>query len=221
MLDLVQEGNIGLLQAVERFDPELGVRLPTYAAWWVRAYMVKFLLDNVRLVRVGTTNARRKLLRNLRKEKQRLEQQGYEVGPRLLADHFGVSERDVTAVEQALDSRDVSLDEPLGDSEDRRQIDVLPDTAASGVEESVAREELQERAQQAIAEFRKGLSERDLAILDRRVLNDDPETLQVLGDRFGTTREAVRQAETRLMRRLKEFMRERFEILGRVKIGPE
>jgi len=221
MLDLVQEGNIGLLQAIERFDPELGVRLPTYAAWWVRAYMVKFLLDNVRLVRVGTTNARRKLLRNLRKEKQRLEQQGYEVGPRLLADHFGVSEQDVTAVEQALDSRDVSLDEPLGDSEDRRQIDVLPDPAASGVEETVAREELQQRAQQAIAEFRKGLSERDLAILDRRVLSDDPETLQTLGDRFGTTREAVRQAETRLMRRLKEFMRERFEILGRVDSGPE
>jgi len=138
-----------------------------------------------------------------------------------LADHLVGRGRDVTAVEQALDSRDVSLDEPLGDSEDRRQIDVLPDPAASGVEETVAREELQERAQKAIAEFRKGLSERDSAILDRRVLNEDPETLQVLGDRFGTTREAVRQAETRLMRRLKEFMRERFEVLGRVKISPE
>ncbi len=117
MLDLVQEGNIGLLHAVDRFDPELGVRLPTYAAWWVRAYMVKFLLDNVRLVRVGTTNARRKLLRNLRQEKQRLEEKGYEVGPKLLADHFGVSEQDVTDVQQALTSRDVSLDEPLGGGE--------------------------------------------------------------------------------------------------------
>ncbi len=110
MLDLVQEGNLGLLQATERFDPELGVRLPTYAAWWVRAYMVKFLLDNVRLVRVGTTNARRKLLRKLRKEKQRLEEQGYEVGPKLLAEHFGESETDVTDVQQAIESRDVSLD---------------------------------------------------------------------------------------------------------------
>ena len=91
LLDLIQEGNIGLLQAIQRFDPELGVRLPTYAAWWIRAYMVKFLLDNVRLVRVGTTNARRKLLRNLRKEKARLEAAGFEVGPKLLAEHFGVS----------------------------------------------------------------------------------------------------------------------------------
>ena len=89
LLDLIQEGNVGLLQAIERFDPELGVRLPTYAAYWVRAYMVKFLLDNVRLVRVGTTNARRRLLRNLRKEKARLESQGFEAGPRLLAEHFG------------------------------------------------------------------------------------------------------------------------------------
>ena len=95
LLDLIQEGNVGLLQAIQRFDPELGVRLPTYAAWWVRAYMVKFLLDNVRLVRVGTTNARRKLLRNLHQEKQKLESKGFEVGPKLLAEHFGVSEQDV------------------------------------------------------------------------------------------------------------------------------
>jgi RNA polymerase sigma-32 factor len=112
MLDLVQEGNLGLLAAIERFDPELGVRLPTYAQWWVRAYMIKFMLDNVRLVRVGTTNARRKLLRNLRREKERLEQQGFDVGPKLLAEHFDVSEEDVREVQAALHSRDVSLDEP-------------------------------------------------------------------------------------------------------------
>jgi RNA polymerase sigma-32 factor len=223
MLDLVQEGNLGLLHAIDRFDPELGVRLPTYAAWWVRAYMVKFLLDNVRLVRVGTTNARRKLLRNLRQEKLRLERLGYDVGPRLLAEHFGVNEQDVTDVRQALESRDVSLDEPLGadgGAEDRRQVDVLPDESVTGAEELVARNELQERAERAIAEFRRGLTEREAAILDRRILNDDPETLQAIGERFGTTREAVRQAETRLMKRLTKFMRERLGDLGQVKIGP-
>jgi RNA polymerase sigma-32 factor len=221
MLDLVQEGNLGLLHAVERFDPELGVRLPTYAAWWVRAYMVKFLLDNIRLVRVGTTNARRKLLRNLRQEKQRLEEQGYDVGPKQLADHFGVSEDDVTAVQLALDSRDVSLDEPIGGDDERKQIDTMPDEKTANVEESVARRQLQERAEGAIAEFRKDLSERDLSILTRRILSDDPETLQLLGDRFGISREAVRQAEARLMKRLTEFMRDRLGDVGDVNVGSD
>ena len=222
ILDLVQEGNLGLLQAIERFDPELGVRLPTYAAWWVRAYMVKFLLDNVRLVRVGTTNARRKLLRNLRKEQHRLEEQGYDVGPKLLAEHFGVSEKDVTDVQQALESRDVSLDEPLGgEDEPRRQADLLVDERVEDAEKTVARGELQERAEAALGSFREGLSERDSALLDQRILSDSPLTLQELGDRFEVSREAVRQAETRLMKRLKTFMKEKLGDLGQVQIGPE
>jgi RNA polymerase sigma-32 factor len=218
LLDLVQEGNLGLLAAIERFDPELGVRLPTYAAWWIRAYIVKFLLDNVRLVRVGTTNARRKLLRNLRQEKSRLEAAGFEVGPRMLADHFNVSEADVMDVERALHSQDVSLDAPLNDSEDRTRGDLM---AASGptVEEDVARRELQGKVKAAIDRFRHGLGERELAILDERLLAEDPATLQVIGDRFGTTREAVRQAESRLMTRLKEHLMGEIGDLESVRIG--
>lgn len=220
LLDLVQEGNLGLLAAIERFDPELGVRLPTYAAWWVRAYIVKFLLDNVRLVRVGTTNARRKLLRNLRQEKARLEAKGIEVGPRLLAEHFGVSEEDVTQVEQALSAHDVSLDAPVGDDSERTRGESF---AASGpsVEEQVARRELQQKMQVALAAFRTGLNERERAILDERLLSDDPVTLQVIGDRFGTTREAVRQAEARLMARLKVHLQGEFGELASVRVSPE
>lgn len=219
LLDLVQEGNLGLLAAIERFDPEVGVRLPTYAAWWVRAYIVKFLLDNVRLVRVGTTNARRKLLRNLRQEKARLEAQGIEVGPRLLAEHFGVSEEDVKDVSQALHAHDVSLDAPLGDEEDRTRGDVFAATGPT-VEEDVARRELQRKVQSAIAAFRTGLGERERAILDERLLADDPATLQAIGDRFGTTREAVRQAEARLMARLKTHLQSVIGDLTSVRIGP-
>jgi len=218
LLDLVQEGNLGLLAAIERFDPELGVRLPTYAAWWIRAYIVKFLLDNVRLVRVGTTNARRKLLRNLRQEKARLIAEGFDVGPKMLADHFNVSEEDVMDVERALHSQDVSLDAPLGDDEDRTRGDLMPDTGPT-VEEDVARRELQDKVKAAIERFRVGLDERERVILDERLLSDDPVTLQAIGDRFGTTREAVRQAETRLMARLREYLKGEIGGLESVRVG--
>jgi RNA polymerase sigma-32 factor len=222
LLDLIQEGNIGLLQAIDRFDPELNVRLPTYAAWWVRAYMVKFLLDNVRLVRVGTTNARRKLLRNLADEKRRLEEQGFEVGPRMLAEHFDVSEDDVVDVEMALSSRDFSLDAPVGEDESRRREDVFEKPSPTPtVEEEVARSELQQRAETAIARFREDLNERERTILDERILSEEPLTLQALGDKFGTSREAVRQAEARLMKRLKEFLRGEMDDLGQIRVGPE
>jgi len=209
LLDLIQEGNLGLLQAIDRFDPDVGVRLPTYASWWVRAYMVKFLLDNVRLVRVGTTNARRKLLRNLRKERQKLEQMGYEVGPKLLAEHFGVSEADVVDVQAALDSHDVALDAPVG-PEGGSHAEALPADEPS-VEESVARRQLQARSEAAIERFRVGLSERDLVLLNDRLLSEDPLTLQAIGERFGTTREAVRQAEVRLKARLTKHLK---QVLG-------
>ena len=217
--DLVQEGNVGLLQAIERFDPDVGVRLPTYAAWWVRAYIIKFLLDNVRLVRVGTTNARRKLLYNLRRERARLEAEGFEVGPKMLAEHFGVSEDDVQDVQRALAGGDVSLDAPLGDDEDRTRGDLLA-SAAPSAEEEVARRDLQERVQASIARFREGLGDRDRALLDERLLAEEPVTLQEIGDRFGTTREAVRQAETRLMARLRTHLTGEIGDLASVKVGP-
>jgi len=221
LLDLVQEGNLGLLHAVERFDPELGVRLPTYAAWWVRAYMVKFLLDNVRLVRVGTTNARRRLLRNLRREKERLESMGYDVGPRLLAEHFGVSQEDVRDVQLALASRDVSLDETVGEDGERTRAESLADPHQPDAEAEAARAELQRQTEAAITEFRRDLAPRDLALLEQRILAEDPLTLQQIGDRFGTTREAVRQAEARLLKRLTAFMRERLGDQGQVAVRRE
>ncbi len=220
VLDLIQEGNLGLLQAIERFDPELGVRLPTYAAWWIRAYIVKFLLDNVRLVRVGTTNARRKLLYNLRKEQSRLESLGFEVGPRMLAEHFGVTEEDVRDVQKALASRDVSLDAPVGDEDERSRGETFAAEQPT-VEEEVARRELQERVQATLGRFRETLNERERTILDRRILSEEPATLQELGDRFGTTREAVRQQESRLMSRLRAFVHEELGDLAGVRIGPD
>ena len=221
LLDLVQEGNIGLMQAIDRFDPEVGVRLPTYAAWWIRAYMVKFMLDNVRLVRVGTTNARRKLLRNLRKEKARLEAKGFEVGPKLLAEHFGVAENDVVEVEKALTSHDLYLDAPVAEGDDDRSHADRLESEQPSVESEVARRELQGQVEAAVDRVRVELGERDRVLLDERILADDPLTLQEVGDRFGVTREAIRQAENRLKERLAERLREDLGDLGSIRLGPD
>jgi RNA polymerase sigma-32 factor len=206
------------MQAINRRS-QLGVRLPTYATRW-SALHAKFLLDNVRQVRVGTTNARRRLLHNLREEKRRLEEQGFEVGPKLLAERFGVSEEDVRDVGNALAAHDVALDAPVGDEDGRSRADVFP-SGAPDVEQEVARRELQERTEAALARFRADLGERERAILDERILADEPLTLQAIGDRFGTTREAARQAEARLMARLKTFLQAELGDLASIRIGPD
>src|SRR5262245_52627362 len=101
-LDLIQEGNVGLLQATHRFDPYQGVKLSSYAAYWIRAYILKYILDNIRIVRHGKTRAERKLFFRLNKERRELERRGFEVGPRLLAERLDVSERDVSDMQQRL-----------------------------------------------------------------------------------------------------------------------
>jgi RNA polymerase sigma-32 factor len=204
-LDLIQEGNLGLIQALERFDPEVGVLFSTYAAFWIKAYILKFLLDNVRMVRVGTTNDRRKLLYNLNREKRRLEAAGFSVGPRLLAQTFGVSEADVVDVERSLSGGDVSMDAPIGEEGSPTRGEMFASPVPS-VEDEVARQELKDMVDAALGRFRMGLPERDAAILDTRLLADEPVTLQEIGTRFGITREAVRQAEKRLTDRLREYL---------------
>lgn len=208
VMDLIQEGNVGLLEALKRFDPDQGVRFPTYAAWWIKAYMLKFLLDNARLVRIGTTNARRKLLYNLRREREKLERQGISVTPRLLAEHFGVSESDVVEVDRAIAGRDVSVDAPITEDGSLTLGDTLSAPMPSA-EDVVSHDEVRERVAAAIAEFRVGLNERELAILDQRLVADEPSTLQELGDRFGVTREAMRQAENKLKERLGVFLKDK------------
>ena len=218
ILDLVQEGNLGLLQAVERFDPERGARLQTYAAWWIKAYILKFLLDNSRMVKIGTTNARRKILMNLNREKRELEARGIVPTYKQLADNLGVDERDLMEVEQGMSGGDISLDAPVGEDGDMRYGDTLR-LMEQGVDEKIAQGEFRELLEKKLAKFTATLPERDMEIMTRRLTADEPETLQQIADRYGITREAVRVAEKKLIARLKQYLIDSFGDIREIKIN--
>jgi len=207
VLDLIQEGNVGLMEAVKNFDPEHGIRFPSYAVWWVRAYIYRYLINNWRLVKIGTTQAQRKLFFNLRKETERLEREGFKPQPLLLAHRMGVRESDVREMQERMGQSEVSLDQPTGGGEDSdtRLLDVIPDVGHNPETETADRE-WRDFARDKVKQFADTLTGKERDIFDARLLAEDPETLQEIGARFGISRERVRQIETRLKRRLKEFI---------------
>jgi RNA polymerase sigma-32 factor len=209
LLDLVQEGNIGLMEAVKNFDPYRGVRFPSYAVWWIRAYIIRYVINNWRMVKLGTTQAQRKLFFNLQKEKEKLEREGFVAAPKLLADRLGVKEKEIIEMQQRLGASDLSVDSPLRDGEDSTMLDVLQ-SGADTAEEAVADAEFRALVGQRIREFGRTLKDKDRVIFDHRLLAEDPLTLQDIGDRYGISRERVRQIENRVKRKLKAYLEEQF-----------
>lgn len=211
IMDLVQEGNIGLMQAVKRYDPYRGVKLSSYAAWWIRAYMLRFILNNWRLVKVGTTQNQRRLFFNLQKTKAQLEAMGITPTAEVVAKELGVPESDVVDMDIRLSAGEKSLDAPLNDSDGRSvsRGDLLASTA-DGPEVLAAGEELQTMLKDKLAVFRLSLlnHEKELAIFDDRLVADEPLTLQELGDRYNISRERVRQIEQRVTSRLRDFLKQ-------------
>jgi RNA polymerase sigma-32 factor len=224
LLDLVQEGNMGLMQAVKKYDPWKGVKLSSYAAWWIRAYIIRFVMENWRMVKLGTTQAQRKLFFNLAKERQKLLARGIEPTPRLLARNLQVEEKDVVEMTGRMASEDLSLDAPLhGDDDESHQtrLDRVASDGAALPDERMGDEELRRVFREKVGQFAATISdEKERYIFEKRLMPPDgeaPLTLQEIGDRFKLTRERARQIEAKLTARLREFIRAEipdFELLG-------
>ena len=190
LMDLIQEGNVGLMKAVKNFDPFRGVRLSAYATWWIKSYILKHILDNWRLVRVGTTNARRKLLFNLKREKEKLEREGFDPTTKLLAERFGVEETEVIDVSASIGAMDVSIDTPAHPDSTMTPAQTLSQGGKS-VEENVELQQFRQILNENIENFKGGLNPNEIEILEKRILSEDPLSLQEIGDQRGVTREAV------------------------------
>lgn len=204
LMDLIQEGNIGLLHAVNKFDPHKGIKFSYYSSFWIKAYILKFIMDNWRLVKIGTTQAQRKLFFKLRKEKQRLLAMGFDPRPKLLSEKLGVTEGEIIEMDQRLDGWEVSLDAPVKEGSEDRRINFLPAPAASA-ETQVGQKEIKQILGEKLEKFREQLNERELQILDNRIFSDSPVTLQDLGDRYNISRERIRQVEKNVIKKLKNY----------------
>jgi len=206
LIDLVQEGNVGLMHAVREFNPYKGVRLITYAVWWIRGYIQEYLMRQYSMVRIGTTATQRKLFYQLQREREQLEREGVTQGLAQLSGRLGIPEEEVQAMHSRLSGRDVSLDAPVGEDGTMRFLDLQSEADPTRLDDELGtREEIKKLVEQ-IDILRPTLNERELFLLDERVLSDEPLTLQEIGDKYGTTREAVRQMEARLIQKIKRLV---------------
>ncbi|MFZ7112085.1 MAG: sigma-70 family RNA polymerase sigma factor [Desulfatiglandales bacterium] len=205
LMDLIQEGNVGLLQAVRKFDPYRGIKFSYYASFWIKAYMLKYIMENWKLVKIGTTQTQRKLFFNLAKERDKLISQGFDPEPRLLAERLDVKEKEIEEMSQRLGSGDVSLSAPVGENGREVYGSFLPDQRA-GVDDLLSEQENRRLLLKKLEEYRSQLSGKELDIFDNRIMAENPLTLQDLGDKYQISRERVRQIQERIVKNIKKWL---------------
>ena len=210
ILDLIQEGNVGLLHAVKKYNPYKGTKFSTYAQFWIRAYILKYLMDSWSLVKVGTTQSQRKLFFRLNRERRRLEDLGLYPSPKLLASTLRVKEEDVVEMQTRLSYNDVHLEAPLSDEGTDTMMDML--STDEDVEDIVSEKETLGLLAERVKEFKTTLNEKEVCILDHRLMAEEPRTLEEIGTSFRISRERVRQIEQVILGKAKKFQWEFGEV---------
>lgn len=211
LLDLIQEGNYGLMQAVKKYNPYKGVKLSSYAAWWIRAYILKYLMDNQSQVKIATTAAQRKLYYNLQKETDRLLNEYDSVDPAMIAESLEVPQKDVIEMQKRLSRSDVSLNAPLSYNNDDQTVtraDIIADEQNISIDELISDQQIKDIFENHLKDFQAKLNERELDIFKKRLLSENPATLQEIGDEYGVSRERARQIEARIIKKLRDFVKE-------------
>lgn len=209
VMDLIQEGNMGLMKAVSKYNPDKGAKLSYYASWWIRSYILKFILDNFRLIKIGTTAEQKKLFYNLMREKERLLALGIAPEAALISESLGVSEKAVKEMDLRLSSSgaEVSLDQQLGEDSTTSLSDLLA-IDEDGIDEKLSDLQSLEILEENLQNFLDDLKPRDREIFTKRLLSEVPPSLQSIADEYGVSRERIRQIEERLINKLKVYMSE-------------
>ena len=211
MMDVIQEGNIGLMNAVKGFDPTKGYRLISYAVWWIRAYIQNYLMKSWSLVKVGTNQAQRKLFYKLRSAKNALEKDGEFISEEdysKIAKELGVRNKDVIEMDQRMSKKDFSLDTKIGESQDNTYISLLEDQRFNQ-EDLLAKSQLESSIKDNIGPILETLKDRERYIIENRILTENPQTLDEIGKKYEISRERVRQIENSALKKIKKAFKEK------------